>query len=174
MTDRHSPGASIIALPSLTPPARLASVQGSLALDLTPRVEPPRPRLRAATAMDLVPAERLARERVDAFVLRCLQAVAEIAAGDRPVTQVLRHCVPEVYVDLGDRSREVRAAAGTQAGAGRGRHPARPVVRTVRTSLVRVDALEASARIRYGTRSRAVAARFEVVRDRWQCVALEW
>ena len=174
MTDQRSSGASIIALPSPTTPPRLASVQGSLALELTPRVEPPRPRLRAATASDLVPAERLARERVDAFVLRCLQAVAEIAAGDRPVTQVLRHCVPEVYVDLGERSRQVRAAAGTAPGAGRGAHPARPVVRSVRTSLVRPDALEASARIRYGLRSRAVAARFEVVRDRWQCVALEW
>ena len=174
MTDQRISGASIIALPSPASPPRLASVQGSLALDLTPRVEPPRPRLRAATACDLVPAEHLARERVDAFVLRCLQAVAEIAAGDRPVTQVLRHCVPEVYADLGDRARHVVAAAGLPSGAGRGAHPARPVVRSVRTSLVRADALEASAHVRYGRRSRAVAARFEVVRDRWQLVALEW
>jgi len=172
MTHQRSSGASIIALPSSGP--LMASVQGSLALDLTPRVEPPRPRLRAATACDLVPAERLARERVDAFVLRCLQALAEIAAGDRPVSQVLRHCVPEVYADLGERARQVRSAAGTPAGTGRGPHPARPVVRSVRTSLVRPDALEASAHVRYGLRSRAVAARFEVSRGRWQCVALEW
>ena len=38
--------------------------------------------------------------------------------------------------------------------------------------MVRDDAVEASAHVRYGRRSRAVAARFEVVRDRWQCVAL--
>ena len=174
MTDQRSSGAHIIALPSTTTDPRPVSVQGSLALDLTPRLEPPRPRLRAATAYDLVPAEHVARERVDAFVLRWLQAVAEIAAGDRPVTQLLRHCVPEVYADLGDRARQVAAAAGTPRGAGRGTHPARPVVRSVRTSLVRVDAVEASAHVRYGLRSRAVAARFEVVRDRWQCVALEW
>jgi hypothetical protein len=40
--------------------------------------------------------------------------------------------------------------------------------------LIRPDAVEASAHVRYGRRSRAVAARFEVVRDRWQCVALTW
>ena len=171
MTEQPGLEASVIALHS---PAPVASVQGSLALDLTPRLEPPRPRLHAATACDLVPAEGLPRERVDAFVLRCLQAVAEIAAGDRPVTQVLRHCVPEVYADLGARARQVVAAAGTRPGAGRGTHRTRPVVRSVRTSLVRTDALEASAHVRYGLRSRAVAARFEVVRDRWQCVALEW
>ena len=174
MTDQRISGASIIALPSHAPRPTLTSVQGSLALDLTPRVEPPQPRLRAATACDLVPAERSQRERVDAFVFRCLQALAEIAAGDRPVTQVLRHCVPEVYADVDVRARQVRAAAGTRSGAGRGVHPARPVVRSVRTSLVRVDALEASAHVRYGLRSRAVAARFEVVRGRWQCVALQW
>jgi hypothetical protein len=27
--------------------------------------------------------------------------------------------------------------------------------------------------VRYGRRSRAVAARFEIVRERWQCVALQ-
>lgn len=174
MTDQRISGASIIALPSAAQQTPLTSVQGSLALDLTPRVEPPRPRLRAATACDLVPAERLQRERVDAFVHRCLQALTEIAAGDRPVTQVLRHCVPDVYADLGTRAAQVRAAAGSAPGAGRGHHLARPVVRSVRTSLVRVDALEASAHVRYGRRSRAVAARFEVVRGRWQCVALQW
>jgi hypothetical protein len=44
----------------------------------------------------------------------------------------------------------------------------------VRTALIRSDAVEASAHVRYGRRSRAVAARFEVVRDRWQCVAITW
>ena len=170
MTDQRSSGAHVIPLPA---PAPVASVQGSLALDLLPRVEPPRARLRAARACDLVAAEHLSREQVDAFVQRCLQAVAEIAVGDRPVTQVLRHCVPEVYADLGERARQVSAAAGGRSVAPRAAS-ARPVVRSVRTSLVRADALEASAHVRYGRRSRAVAARFEVVRDRWQCVALEW
>ena len=105
---------------------------------------------------------------------RYVQAVVEIAAGDRPVTQVLRHCVPEVYDDLATRSRAITAALGTAPGQARGPHPARPVVVGVRTAMVRADAVEASAHVRYGRRSRAVAARFEVVRDRWQCVALQF
>ena len=150
------------------------SVQGSLALDLTPRTAPPRPRLRSARTCDLVAVEAAARGKVDAFIGRYLQAVVEIVAGDRPVSQVLRHTVPEVYDALTDRAHTVAAASGTPSGPVRGPHPARPVVVGVRTALIRSDAVEASAHVRYGRRSRAVAARFEVVRDRWQCVAITW
>lgn len=158
----------------LRPPAPMASVQGSLALDLTPRTAPPRPRLRSAHTNDLVAVERAARGRVDAFVGRYLQAVVEIAAGDRPVAQLLRHTVPEVYDDLAGRARTVTAAGGQAPGHARVANPTRPVVVGVRTAMVRTDAVEASAHVRYGRRSRAVAARFEIVRDRWQCVALVW
>jgi len=153
--------------------APVASVQGSLALDLTPRTAPPRPRLRTARTTDLVDVDLAAREHVDAFVGRFLQAVVEIGAGDRPVSQVLRHAVPEVYEELTVRARTVAAASGASSGRGRGPNPARPVVVGVRTALIRDDAVEASAHVRYGRRSRAVAVRFEVVRDRWQCVALQ-
>ncbi len=169
----QSTHAEVIALRA-TAPAPVASVQGSLALDLTPRTAPPRPRLRSTRANDLVAVEVAARGRVDAFVGRYLQAVVEIAVGDRPVTQVLRHTVPEVYDDLAVRARTVTAAAGLTPGRARGPNPARPVVIGVRTALIRGDAVEANAHVRYGRRSRAVAARFEVVRDRWQCVALTW
>lgn len=158
----------------LRAPQPMASVQGSLALDLTPRTAPPRPRLRSTQTFDLVAVEIAARSRVDAFAGRYLQAVVEIAAGDRPVAQLLRHTVPEVYDDLAGRARTVSAAAGLAPGQARGPNPTRPVVVGVRTAMVRTDAVEASAHVRYGRRSRAVAARFEVVRDRWQCVALQW
>ncbi|GAB3029195.1 hypothetical protein GCM10011376_14830 [Nocardioides flavus (ex Wang et al. 2016)] len=158
----------------LRPRAPVASVQGSLALDLTPRTAPPRPRLRSARTTDLVALEHAAREHVDAFVGRFLQAVVEIGAGDRPVTQVLRHAVPEVYDQLTERARTVSSAGGATPGHVRGPNPARPVVVGVRTALIRRDAVEASAHVRYGRRSRAVAARFEVVRDRWQCVAIQF
>ena len=158
----------------LRPPAPMTSVQGSLALDLTPRTAPPRPRLHSAHTNDLVAVELAARGRVDAFVGRYLQAVVEIAAGDRPVAQLLRHTVPEVYDDLAGRARTVTAAAGLAPGQARVANPTRPVVVVVRTAMVRTDAVEASAHVRYGRRSRAVAARFEVVRDRWQCVAITW
>ena len=85
---------------------------------------------------------------------------------------MLRHTVPEVYDELAGRSRAIATALGTAPGQVRGPNPARPVVIGVRTAMVRGDAIEASAHVRYGRRSRAVAARFEVVRDRWQCVAL--
>jgi hypothetical protein len=158
----------------LRSPQPMASVQGSLALDLTPRTAPPRPRLRSAQALDLVAVDLAARSRVDAFVGRYLQAAVETAAGDRPVAQLLRHTVPQVYDDLAGRAGTVTAAAGLAPGQARAANPARPVVVGVRTAMVRTDAVEASAHVRYGRRSRAVAARFEVVRDRWQCVAIQW
>jgi hypothetical protein len=44
----------------------------------------------------------------------------------------------------------------------------------VHTSFVSPVVVEAMARIRYGTRSRALAARFERRQDRWICTALEF
>lgn len=156
------------------PQAPVTSVQGSLALDLTPRLDPPAPTPRPLRAADLTSVDEPSRARLDAFVRRYLQAVVEISVGDRPVTQVLRHTVPDVYADLGRRALLVSQAAGRSPDRGRGPGISRPVVVGARTSLVRADALEACAHVRYGHRSRAVAARFEQVRDRWQCVALEF
>lgn len=174
MSSPHTPDADVIALRTSPGQLPMASVQGALALDLTPRTAPPRPRLRSTRAVDLVAVEQEARGQVDAFIGRYLQAVVEIAAGDRPVGQVLRHSVPDVYDALGERARVVGAATPTAPGQVRGPNPARPVVLGVRTALIRSDAVEASAHVRYGRRSRAIAARFEIVRDRWQCVALAW
>ncbi|GAA5114972.1 hypothetical protein GCM10023339_21220 [Alloalcanivorax gelatiniphagus] len=165
--------AEVIVLRPGHPAGALTSVQGSLALDLLPRTAPPRPRPRLARTSDLVATAPAERARVDAIVARYLAAVVEIAAGDRPASQVLRHSVPAVYDDLAERARTVGAAVGTTPGRPRTPNPARPVVVGVRTALIRTDAVEASAHVRYGRRSRAVAARFEVVRDRWQCVALQ-
>ena len=74
----------------LRPPAPMASVQGSLALDLTPRTAPPRPRLRSAHTNDLVAVELAARGRVDAFVGRYLQAVVEIVTVIRDLVGKIR------------------------------------------------------------------------------------
>ncbi len=174
MSTHDTQQADVIALRTTPAHPAMASVQGALALDLTPRAAPPRPRLRSARAVDLVAVEQRARGQVDAFVGRYLQAVVEISAGDRAVAQVLRHTVPEVYDALGARARAVSTVIAASPGTTSGPNPARPVVVGVRTALIRSDALEASAHVRYGRRSRAVAARFEIVRDRWQCVALSW
>lgn len=161
----------------IRPTVPMASVQGSLALDLTPRLDPPETEVAALPAIrsgDLVGAEPGPRARVEVFVRRHLACAVEIASGDRPTTQLLRHCSPEVYADLTRRAHLVTKAAGTTQTLGRGRGAIRPVLRSTHTSLVRDDALEASAHVRYGARSRALAARFEMVEGRWQCVALEW
>jgi hypothetical protein len=162
----------------------VASVQGSLALDLTPRLDPPETDVQVPASLspsgpptrpgDLVSADAGQRAGLDQFVRRHLACAVEIACGDRPATQLLRHCSPEVYAALTRRARLVTNAAGTTAARGRGRGAIRPVLRSAHTSLVRADALEAAAHVRYGARSRALAARFEVVDGRWQCVALEW
>jgi hypothetical protein len=155
----------------------VASVQGSLALDLTPRLDPPEIDAEVLPAVrpgDLVGSDPAERAGLDRFVRRHLACAVEIACGDRPATQLLRHCSPDVYADLARRAQLVTKAAGTTAALGRGRGAIRPVLRSAHTSLVRTDALEASAHVRYGARSRALAARFEVIEGRWQCVALEW
>ncbi len=174
MSTSRTPHADVISLRSPNAVPSMASVQGALALDLTPRTAPPRPRLRSTRSFDLVDLERAARGQVDAFIGRYLQAVVEIASGDRPVAQVLRHTTPEVYDALGERARTLLTAAQRPPATVRGPNPARPIVIGVRTALIRSDAVEASAHVRYGRRSRAVAARFEIVRERWQCVALIW
>lgn len=154
----------------------IASVQGSLALDLTPRLDPPEPPPAGVPTRrgDLVSSDPERRLAIERFVHAYLVRAAEIASGDRPPTQLLRQSSPRIYADLGRRAQLVTAAAGTSPAGGRGRGAVRPVIRSIRTSLVADNALEAAAHLRYGARSRALAGRFEVVGDRWQCVALEW
>lgn len=157
----------------IRPPVPVASVQGALALDLTPRLDPPEPDSTLDLPhFDLVAVDGERRHRLDAFVHRYLSAAVEIAMGDRPLSQLLRHTEHRLYQELGRRAATVSLAAGTTPTTGRGRGAIRPTVASVRTSLVAADALEVSARVRHGQRSRALAARFEARDGRWQCVAL--
>ena len=176
MTDPKGMRMSVAPVIPIRRPVPAASVQGSLALDLTPRLDPPdtRPSASPRRRSDLVTVEPRERTALDRFAHAFLVRAAEIASGDRPVTQLLRQSVPSVYEDLACRARLVSAAAGTKPSRGRGRGAVRPVLRTMHTSLVAPGALEVAAHVRYGARSRAIAARFETVNGRWQCVALEW
>lgn len=149
------------------PPVPVAWVQGTLALDIAPQVEPPRPAGRVGTSGDVADLPAHDRAALDAFALRWMTAAVQIAMADRPVTQMLRNATPEVYADLAERSRVVLEAAGPARA-----RIVRPVVLGVRTGLVRPDALEVSAHVRHGQRSRAVAARLEHLRGRWQGVAV--
>ncbi len=163
---------------SVTPlraPVGVASVQGSLALELAPRFDPPSPALvPSIPSPDVVDIDDAEHARVDAFVGRYLRAAVEIVAGDRPASQLVRHTQPEVYADLRRRAVLVARAGGHTPGQGRTVEAIRPQLMSARTSFVREDAVEASMTVRYGARCRAVAARFERERDRWICVALEF
>ncbi len=153
----------------------VASVQGSLALDLAPRFDPPAPALvPSAPSQDVVEVDDAERRRVDSFVGRYLRAAVEIVAGDRPPSQVARHTQPDVYADLRRRALLIARAGGHTPGQGRTREAIRPQLVSAHTSLVRADAVEACLVVRYGARCRAVAARFERQRERWICVALEF
>jgi len=154
----------------------LAEVQGTLALDLQPRQEPPTvPDLAdpGAEEADVVPIDRTSRRELDAWVGRFGQAAVEIVGGDRPVTQLLRWTSKEVYAELERRALLVGRAGHHHPGQGRVQ-PVRPKVVSVHSFFVMPHVAETSIHVRYGARSRALAARFEVQRDRWVCTALEW
>lgn len=151
-------------------PEPIASVQGTLALDLgraPDEVLDPPP---LAAVLRLEPRER---KRLEAWAFRFTQAAVEIAGGDRPVTQLLRWVTPDVYEDLARRGTLVRAAAFRDGSTGRIQQ-VRPQVESVHTCWIDHEIAEVSARVRYGRRSRAVAVRFERRADRWQATALEF
>ncbi len=150
---------------ALRPSAPLSAVQGTLALDLQPHLDPP--------SAEVVPIDQRRRRSVEAWAHRFAQAVVEIVGGDRPVAQLLRWTEQEVYADLHRRAVLVARAGGHVPGQARVQ-PARPRVRSVHLSFVSEAVVEASAHVRYGERSRAVASRFELRDGRWLCTALEF
>lgn len=143
-------------------PLPVTATQGTLALDLQPRLEPPRP------AADL-----RRRREVDAWAARFVQAAVEIVGGDRPPSQLVRHCARDVYADLERRALLVARAGAHTSGAGRVQ-PVRPRVVSVHSAFPASDVAEVSVHLRYGDRSRAVAARFTRRGQRWVCTALEF
>jgi hypothetical protein len=156
----------------------VASVQGTLALDLLPRREaPPLPATgwsgTSTPIADVVPIDPRQRGRLEQWVHRYVQATVEIVGGDRPATQLLRWTTRTVYADLHRRALLVARAGGHTPGVQRVQ-PVRPHVVSVHTSFVSPDVAEATARVRYGARSRALALRFERNRDRWLCTAMEF
>ena len=162
------------------PAVPVASVQGTLALDLEPRREPPWPAEldgAGAPSADVVRIDEPLRRGVADWARRYAQAAVEIVGGDRPVSQLLRWSSREVYDDLQRRALLVARAGRHEPGQARVQ-PVRPRVQGVHACFVSVDAVEVSVHVRYGARSRAVAARFERVLDRfgrrWCCTALEF
>ena len=160
----------------LRQPAPIASVQGTLALDLEPRQDPPwlPPTSGSGPVADVLPIDGPLRRATEDWARRYAQAAVEIVGGDRPVTQLLRWSSREVYQDLQRRAQLVARAGQHQPGQGRFQ-PVRPRVLGVHPCFVTRDVVEVSTHVRYGERSRALAARFERAPDqRWRCTALEF
>ncbi|HLL08849.1 MAG TPA: Rv3235 family protein [Nocardioidaceae bacterium] len=147
--------------------------QGALALDF--RLSSGVPAVPAAPALAVLPGGRsrcstpAGLPDVRDWAARFVQAVAEVIGGDRPVTQLIRWTDHEVYLDV---SRRVRILGVTSTASTRSRVN-RPQVRSVHICQPLDGVAEVAVHIRHGARSRAVAARLEVVRDRWLCTALE-
>ncbi len=150
-------------------PAPVASVQGTLALDLAARPDdawpPP-----LATVRTL---ELRERRQLEAWAHRFAQAAVEIAGGDRPVSQLLRWTTSDVYQDLARRAQLVRGAVARDTHSGRVQQ-VRPHVESVHACWLSDEVAEVCVRARHGHRSRAVAIRFEKRQGRWLAVAMEF
>jgi hypothetical protein len=160
------------------PPA--AAVQGTLALAfLLPNGVPASPApvsdlrlVPSPTAQDQAdvvefgpqPTPTAALPDARGWAARFAQAVVEVLAGDRPLTQLIRWTTTPVYDDVGTLI--------VGPGAVRG-DAARGVVCSVHVSQPADGVAEVAALVRRGARSTAVAMRLEGLDGRWQCTALE-
>jgi hypothetical protein len=95
--------------------------------------------------------------------------VSEVLAGDRPVAQLVRFTDEDVFVEL---NRRVRVLGLTTTATGRGTKE-RCALRSVRVCRPSSEIAEVAAHVRHGGRSRAIALRMEIRRNRWVCTALE-
>jgi hypothetical protein len=161
----HATLATIHPLLETEPPP----MQGALALrypvepDLYAVPAPPAP-----PTLRLVPAgPRLPDPQ--AWASKLVQAVAEVLAGDRPISQLVRFTDSIVF---GELNRRVRLLGLTTTATARGLKE-RSAVRSVHVFTPATKVAEVAAHVRYGERSRAIALRLEVHRGRWICTALE-
>jgi Family of unknown function (DUF6459) len=125
------------------------------------------PRSTALTLVQPGPPRTGEVEACEAWVARYLQAVVEVLSGDRPLTQLIRWTDSAVYTEIA-RRRELLASR--QARSSRS---GRPHVATVHICHPTADTAEVAARVTTGMRSRAIAARLDLRRDRWLCTALQ-
>ncbi len=165
-------------------PVPLASVQGTLALDLRQSWEapPPVPVHPSETVCTdaggpVVVAPRGQAADVEEVAGRFAQALIEVLGGDRGSAQLLRWATPEVYVGLQRRA----ALLARTVPADRRVRRLRSRVRSVHVCQPRPGILEVAIHLRRGERSHAVAARLEhrlerrrgQLRAAWVCTDLE-
>lgn len=161
-------------------PAPIAPVDGALALQgqgparpgpgapLTPELRLVADRSREPSGGP-APGPRPGGDDLQTWAARFAQGVVEVLGGDRPLTQLVRWTSRRVYVDLDRRVRLLTRLSGTDRRHGM----IRPQVRSVHVCRPTDGVAEVSVHVRHGHRSRAMAARLELVRGRWQCTALQ-
>lgn len=103
-----------------------------------------------------------------AWTARLVQAVVEVLAGDRPVSQLAHWTDAEVFADL---HRRVTVTARRCPPGRSGQQ--RAAVRSVRVSSPAPGVAEACALVQRGPRTTALALRLEAGVGRWRCTALE-
>lgn len=110
------------------------------------------------------------RSGIAPWAARLAQAVLEVEAAERPVTQLGRWVAPDIYRRL-DRRQQLRAGQ-VDPRRTRPRHPEQ--VRSVHVCRPAPDVAEVTVVTAGGTRCRAMALRLERRQDRWLCTALDW
>lgn len=148
-------------------PVPVAPVDGSLALQ--PECAAPSPLPPRTPELRLVPGTRGAPDDVSVWAARFAQAVVEVLGGDRPLPQLVRWTSRRVYRDLERRVHLLARSCGSEQRL----RTVRPQVRSVHVCHPAEGAAEVSVHVRHGQRSRALAARLELVQGRWQCTALQ-
>lgn len=107
---------------------------------------------------------------LEAWAGSFVQAVVEVVEGDRPLSQLVRWTNRRVYGEVSERQRTM----SEHSQPTRTRGPRRAQVATMRIYRPAPDVAEVSARVSVGIRSRAIAARLDLIRDRWMCTAIEF
>lgn len=107
---------------------------------------------------------------VSPWAARLAQAVLEVEAAERPVSQLSHWVLPEIYRRL-DRRSQLRARQ-LDPRAPRGRCPEH--VRSVHVCQPTPDVAEVSVVTAGTDRCRALALRLERRKGRWMCTALDW
>ena len=152
-------------------PRDASAVQGALALNFVlPSGLPVEPQARVLRLVDKSPTALVTTGLPDPkpWAARLVQAVTEVLAGDRPLTQLLRWVDADVYNDI-----ERRVTVHARRQPPKLSNGQRASVRSVHVAQPATDVSEISVILQRGARCAAVAVRLENKQDRWLCTALE-
>ncbi len=181
-------GSSALALhdwPELASPGPPSAGPAPLVLVPLPTT-PAAGRLGEQVTVESAPATLELREQARGFA----QALVEIVAGDRTLTQLVRWTTADVYEQLHHRVHTLATCPPPAVDPSRPRRRRRPRVASVHLTQPADGIAEVAARVDHGARSTALALRLErrvgarrvctggvvrrVAEERWVCTAVSW